>query len=77
MIQFAGPDGDSIVHCGYADYVQVLNGVVTCPHCGQKAPWEPRQVLCASPDHNEPGGCSNKGCWKNSEVCGVDTVPGN
>lgn len=64
MIQFAGPDGNSIVHCGYGFYVEVIDGRVTCKHCGTTVLWSPQQVICANPDHNDPGGCGNKDCWK-------------
>jgi len=70
-----GPDGDSLLcgACGNFDYVVTQLSdvdasflVVSCPSCKMVHRWFPHEVLCASPHHNDSGGCSSVACWKYS-----------
>lgn len=68
-----GEDGNSLLCgvCGSFMYVELeYIGQTLCATCSgcHKAiyRWSPRKVLCACPDHSEPGGCSNAKCWKHT-----------
>lgn len=68
-VMHAGPDGNSLlcVHCHSYRYVTVVDFRVRCPVCATEYKWVPRPVICAAPDHNGPGLCSNPACWKSKE----------
>ncbi len=65
-VQQQGPEGSSLycAACGSYEYVEPVRNRVWCPKCNRDYSWQPRIVLCASPDHNGPGNCSNNDCWK-------------
>ena len=76
-MMFHGPDGDSLLcgACGNFDYIVTkLNEpdasflTAQCLICKIVYGWTPREVNCANPRHNEPGGCGNTRCWKHPEA---------
>lgn len=70
---FAGPEGWSLLcsYCNQFEYVKEVKlddatdkHTVTCSKCQRVHEWKPKQVLCASPSHNEAMGCNNPFCFK-------------
>lgn len=68
---YAGPDGWSLMclYCGTYEYIKNVDAtggtaMVVCSKCQHTHKWEPTEVACANPKHNDNEGCGNPLCWK-------------
>ena len=68
---YAGREGWSLLcyYCNTFEYIKDVDqkdgyAEVTCSKCKHVHPWMPLTVICASPTHNNNGGCHNILCWK-------------